>query len=136
MQILFFTQRVSHFLYSLLKYIFTEKMGIDMDLVMSDIGEEFRCAICTGLVLDVVTLKICQHNFCRVCITDMVGKIEVLRCPVWGYYTNIFYNNFLHQNFCIFTPKFLHFLHQNFAFFTPKFGIFYTKSVAFFTPIF
>ena len=37
------------------------------------------------------------------------------------FFTPIIYTNFLHQNFCFFTPKFLLFLHQNFAFFYTNF---------------
>lgn len=55
-------------------------MGIDMDLVVSDVGENFKCSICTDLIHNAVTLKNCEHTFCNDCIQGVVLR-GVLRCP-------------------------------------------------------
>jgi len=58
-------------------------MGINMDLVLSDIGDDFQCFACIDLIQDGVMLRSCKHIFCRACINGLVENSEnlKLRCP-------------------------------------------------------
>ena len=57
-------------------------MGIDVDLIVGNYGkEDYICAVCTDLLEDPITLKACEHMFCRACIDEVIRTGES-RCPV------------------------------------------------------
>ena len=72
-------------------------MGIDLDLIIGDYGkEDFICSVCADLLFDPVTLKSCEHNFCRLCIGGVV-RTGNLRCPDcrvgsarWNYFLQVY----------------------------------------------
>jgi len=82
-------------------------MGIDTDLIIGTVPNGLECAICTSLLQDhgchefrifwsahqetktldnllqdAVTLKQCQHNYCRLCLNQLAEtNIGTTRCP-------------------------------------------------------
>ena len=61
-------------------------MGINLDQIVGDLGHSnFSCSICTDLLEDAITLRECEHSFCRGCIDNVIatskGCCETLRCP-------------------------------------------------------
>ena len=52
-------------------------MGIDVELIRGDFKNDvFNCAVCLELLDDPVTIKGCQHTFCRACIPSGISS-----CP-------------------------------------------------------
>ena len=54
-------------------------MGIHIDLILPEFRlcnkemlPHFTCSICTDLLDDTITLKECDHIFCRSCLTDWI----------------------------------------------------------------
>ena len=45
------------------------------------IAEEFRCSVCTDLLETARTIKRCEHNFCKVCIDQVISNGGEIRCP-------------------------------------------------------
>jgi len=62
-------------------------MGIQIDLVIGTVPDDLQCAICKSLLLDAVTVKGCQNNYCRICLDKLVYNEEFKcnklypRCP-------------------------------------------------------
>eukprot|EP00299_Pterocystis_sp_00344_P010559 c4741_g1_i1.p1 GENE.c4741_g1_i1~~c4741_g1_i1.p1 ORF type:complete len:430 (-),score=73.03 c4741_g1_i1:29-1318(-) len=55
-------------------------MGISSDRFVEPVDEEFICSICRDVLDNPVTLRLCDHHFCRDCITQYVNTTKI--CPV------------------------------------------------------
>eukprot|EP00299_Pterocystis_sp_00344_P014925 c7431_g1_i1.p1 GENE.c7431_g1_i1~~c7431_g1_i1.p1 ORF type:complete len:417 (+),score=86.81 c7431_g1_i1:73-1323(+) len=55
-------------------------MGLTTDRFAQHVDEEFICPICQDVLEQPVSLRSCEHNFCRDCILDHVRKSK--KCPV------------------------------------------------------
>ena len=49
-------------------------MGIDLDLAVSQVDEEFVCVICQDILLNPVEIKGCEHIFCDGCIRGSIQE--------------------------------------------------------------
>ena len=48
-------------------------MGISIDQIVGELGKvNFACTICTDLLEDAVTIRDCEHNFCRLCLDGWI----------------------------------------------------------------
>ena len=61
-------------------------MGINTNLVVSEFSAfipNFTCSICNDFWEDVVTIRECEHNFCRLCIEEWIRQSDdtSLPCP-------------------------------------------------------
>ena len=51
-------------------------MGIDIDLVIGNVGEYLKCSICRDLIEDPVTITACGDIFCKSCLEPVItGKV-------------------------------------------------------------
>jgi len=50
--------------------------------VSREVREHFLCSICTQLVEDAVTIRKCEHMFCRICINQWIDQQWIYNtCP-------------------------------------------------------
>lgn len=54
-------------------------MGYEIERFVEKSVEEFKCGICLEAFIDPVMISVCQHNYCRECITDWL-KTD-MSCP-------------------------------------------------------
>ena len=61
-------------------------MGIDTGQIRGTYNMDvFNCAVCKGLLYDPVTIKGCQHSFCRACVPgnhDFFDPSVKEKCPI------------------------------------------------------
>jgi len=49
-------------------------MGIDLDLAVSLVDDEFVCVICQDILVNPVEIKGCEHIFCDECIRGSIQE--------------------------------------------------------------
>ena len=54
-------------------------MGIDLDLAVSQVDEEFVCVICQDILLNPVEIKGCEHIFCDGCIRGSIQERDQIK---------------------------------------------------------
>lgn len=55
-------------------------MGYDTQRFTGNVDEEFICSICHGVLEDPVQIAVCEHSFCKLCITEWLSKQQT--CPL------------------------------------------------------
>jgi len=56
------------------------KMGYDLNRFQGEVDEELTCPICSGVLEEPLQTAICEHAFCRACITEWLSRQPT--CPV------------------------------------------------------
>jgi E3 ubiquitin-protein ligase NRDP1 len=55
-------------------------MGFDINRFQGDVDEELVCPICSGVLEDPLQAPVCEHAFCKSCITEWITRQPT--CPV------------------------------------------------------
>lgn len=55
-------------------------MGFEIKRFQGDVDEELICPICSGVLEDPLQAPVCEHAFCRACITEWISRQP--NCPV------------------------------------------------------
>ena len=50
--------------------------------MFSELNQEYSCPVCLGIYFQPVSLQKCHHVFCASCIDDMVGQMNLKKCPL------------------------------------------------------
>lgn len=58
----------------------TSKMGYELTRFQGDVDEELVCPICAGVLEEPLQAAVCEHAFCRACITEWLSRQPT--CPV------------------------------------------------------
>lgn len=56
------------------------KMGYELTRFQGDVDEELVCPICAGVLEEPLQAAVCEHAFCRACITEWLSRQPT--CPV------------------------------------------------------
>lgn len=57
-----------------------KKMGYELTRFQGDVDEELVCPICAGVLEEPLQAAVCEHAFCRACITEWLSRQPT--CPV------------------------------------------------------
>lgn len=55
-------------------------MGYELTRFQGDVDEELVCPICAGVLEEPLQAAVCEHAFCRACITEWLSRQPT--CPV------------------------------------------------------
>uniref|UniRef100_A0A1B0GNP9 E3 ubiquitin-protein ligase NRDP1 n=1 Tax=Phlebotomus papatasi TaxID=29031 RepID=A0A1B0GNP9_PHLPP len=55
-------------------------MGFDLTRFQGEVDEELICPICSGVLEEPLQAGVCEHAFCRACITEWLSRQPT--CPV------------------------------------------------------
>lgn len=55
-------------------------MGYELTRFQGDVDEELICPICAGVLEEPLQAAVCEHAFCRACITEWLSRQPT--CPV------------------------------------------------------
>lgn len=55
-------------------------MGYELTRFQGDVDEELVCPICAGVLEEPLQAAVCEHAFCRSCITEWLSRQPT--CPV------------------------------------------------------
>ncbi|CAG9861948.1 unnamed protein product [Phyllotreta striolata] len=55
-------------------------MGFELNRFQGEVDEELVCPICSGVLEDPIQAPICEHAFCKSCITEWISRQPT--CPV------------------------------------------------------
>ncbi|XP_056634497.1 E3 ubiquitin-protein ligase NRDP1 [Diorhabda carinulata] len=55
-------------------------MGFELNRFQGEVDEELVCPICSGVLEDPIQALVCEHAFCKACITEWISRQPT--CPV------------------------------------------------------